>query len=366
MKTRAAVAIAPETDLELCEIEVDDPRPDEVRVRVVASGVCHTDAIVRDQWYPVPQPLVLGHEGAGIVEMVGSAVSGISPGDKVVLGPDYCGRCNQCRAGHPMYCDEFSVRNFGGQRLDGTTSFSGRDGRIGSHFMGQSSFAEHTNVAANSVIKVPDDAPLDILGPLGCGIMTGAGTVLNVLDPEPGSSIAIFGSGAVGMAGMLAAKAVGVTRIIMVDVVDERLRAAKELGATHTVNSRESDVVDEIRRMSDGGVNYALDTTGSSSVFPHLASALATRGHGALVGATRVGDMALFDARSLLQGGITISLAIEGDAVPSDFVPRLIDLRKQGLLPFDELITKYPIDQINKAFSDSAAGGALKPVVEFV
>jgi aryl-alcohol dehydrogenase len=365
MKTRAAVAVAPEQDLELREIEVDDPRPDEVRVRVVASGVCHTDAIVRDQWYPVPLPAVLGHEGAGVVEFVGSAVRGLSEGDKVVLGPDFCGRCKQCHMGHPMYCKDFSDRNFAGQRHDGTTSFSDGAGRIGSHFMGQSSFAEHTNVSANSVIKVPDDAPLDVLGPLGCGIMTGAGTVLNVLDPEPGSAIAVFGSGAVGMAAMLAAKAAGATTIIMIDIVDERLKFALEMGATHVVNATESDLVEKVRDITDGGVEYALDTTGSSSVFPQLTGVLTTLGHGALVGASRVGDEARFDARSLLQRGVTITMAIEGDAVPHYFVPRLLNLFERGLMPFDKLIKKYPIDDINDAFSDSAHGLALKPVVEF-
>lgn len=368
MKTRAAVAIGPEKDLEVWDIEVDDPRPDEVRVRIVASGVCHTDAIVRDQWYPVPQPVVLGHEGSGIVEFIGSAVKGLSPGDKVVLGPDYCGCCKQCQTGHPMYCSEFSDRNFSGRRTDGTSSFSKGDTSIGSHFMGQSSFAEHTNVSANSVIKVSDDAPLDILGPLGCGVMTGAGTVLNVLNPEAGSSIAIFGSGAVGMAAMLAAQAAGVSTIVMVDIVDERLSLAASLGATHTINTINTsgtELVDEIRRITGDGANFAVDTTGLSSVFPQMASVLATRGHGVLVGASRADDPAQFDARALLQGGVTISLAIEGDAVPKFFVPRLIDLYERGLLPFDKLIKRYAFSDINVAFADSANGAALKPVVDF-
>lgn len=365
MKTRAAVAVAPETDLEIREVEVDDPRADELRVRIVASGVCHTDAIIRDQWYPVPLPVVLGHEGAGIVEALGSDVQGFAVGDKVVLGPAFCGRCEQCLAGHPMYCVNFFDRNFGVRRPDGSTAFSDKQGPIGSHFFGQSSFAEHTNVVAHGAVKVPDDVPLDILGPLGCGIMTGSGAVLNVLKPTAGSSVAVFGTGAVGMAGMLAAKAAGATTIIMVDIVAERLEFAQQLGATHTVNSRDVDPVEAIREITGGGANYALDTTGVPAVFSQMTKSLATRGHGALVGAAKLGTEAPFDIGTLLLSGINISMVIEGDAVPKAFIPRLISLHAQGLFPFDRLIKKYPFQDINQAFADSADGSTLKPVIVF-
>lgn len=365
MKTRAAVATAPKTDLEIREVEVDDPRPDELRVKIVASGICHTDAIIRDQWYPVPLPVVLGHEGAGVVEGVGSAVQGFSVGDKVVIGPAFCGHCEQCISGHPMYCANFYDRNFGVQRQDGSKAFSDGQGAIGSHFFGQSSFAEYTNVVAHGVVKVPEDAPLDILGPLGCGIMTGSGAVLNVLEPKPGSSIAVFGTGAVGMAGMLAAKAAGATTIIMVDIVAERLTFAKELGATHTVNSKETDPVEAIKEITGGGVNYALDTTGVPAVFSQMTKSLATRGHGALVGAAKLGTEAPIDIGTLLLNGIQVSLVIEGDTVPKEFIPRLINLYAEGKFPFDKLIKTYSFEDINQAFADSADGLTLKPVITF-
>lgn len=365
MKTRAAVAIAPETDLEIREIEIDDPRPDELRVKIVASGVCHTDAIIRDQWYPVPLPVVLGHEGAGIVEAVGSDVQGFSVGDKVVMGPAFCGDCEQCLAGHPMYCVNFYDRNFGVQRPDGSKAFFDSQGAIGSHFFGQSSFAEHTNVVAHGAVKVPADAPLEILGPLGCGIMTGSGAVLNVLEPKPGSSIAVFGTGAVGMSGMLAAKAAGATTIIMVDIVPGRLAFAKELGATHIVNSKEVDPVEAIKEITGGGVDYALDTTGVPAVFAQMTKSLAIRGHGALVGAAKLGTEAPFDIGTLLLTGIKVSMVIEGDAVPKEFIPRLISLHARGLFPFDKLIKKYKFEDINQAFADSADGSTLKPVIVF-
>lgn len=366
MRTQAAVAIAPETDLEIKDLELDDPRPNEVQVKMVASGVCHTDAIIRDQWYPVPQPVVLGHEGAGVVEKVGDAVTDFEVGDKVVLGPSFCGECRQCLSGHPMYCIHFYDRNFGVRRTDGSTAFSDSEGtEVGSHFFGQSAFATYTNVTAHGAVKVQDNTPLELLGPLGCGIMTGSGAVLNVLRPKPGSSIVIFGTGAVGMAGMLAAKAAGASTIVMVDIVTSRLEFAKELGATHTVDSSAVDPVDRVREITGSGADYALDTTGVPAAFSQMTKSLAIRGHGVLVGAAKLGTEAAFDIGTLLTSGINISMVVEGDAVPREFIPRLIDLYQAGDFPFDRLTKTYSFDDINQAFVDSAEGRTLKPIVVF-
>lgn len=364
MKITAAVATAPETDLDIRELELDEPRPDEATVRLVASGVCHTDAIVRDQWYPTPLPAVLGHEGSGIVEAVGSAVTDLKVGDKVVLGPASCGVCEQCITGHPQYCVDFYAYNFGGTRPDGSVAFTQDGQAISSNFFGQSSFASYTNVRARNAVKVADDAPLELLGPLGCGIMTGSGAVLNVLKPGPGESIAIFGTGAVGLAGMLAAIAAGATTIIMVDIVPSRLEFAKELGATHVVNSREDDAVERIREITGGrGVSYALDTTGVPPVFSQMTKSLALRGHGALVGAAKLGTEAPFDIGTLLVSGITVSMVVEGDAVPREFIPKLISLYERGLFPFDKLVKTYGFSDINTAFADSESGETIKPVL---
>lgn len=363
MRTRAAIATAPGAELEIRDVEVDDPRPDELRVAIAATGICHTDAIIRDQWYPVPQPVVLGHEGAGVVEAVGSAVTDFSEGDHVVLGPSFCGRCLQCIAGHPMYCASFYDRNFGVRRPDGSTAFSDTHGAIGSHFFGQSSFAEHTNVTARGAVKVSDDVPLAILGPLGCGLMTGAGAVLNVLRPNPGATIAIFGTGAVGMAAMLAAQASGASTI-MVDLVGSRLEFAAELGAAHLVDSAQHDPVEAIRSLTGGGADYALDTTGVPAVFSQMTKSLRVLGHGALVGAAPLGTEAPFDIGTLLLSGITISMVIEGDAVPKEIIPRLVRLYRQGEFPFDQLTKTYAFDDINQAFADSAQGRTIKPVIE--
>lgn len=233
MKITAALATAPKAPFELTELGLDDLRPDEVRVKMVATGVCHTDAIVRDQVYPTPLPAVLGHEGAGVVEEVGSMVTSVRPGDSVVLSANSCGVCEQCLTGRPAYCTDFFGRNFSGTRADCSTALGNSGSAVSSHFFGQSSFATHVNVAARSVVKVDNDLPLQLLGPLGCGFQTGAGAVINSLRVRPGSAIAVFGTGAVGCAALMAAAAVGATTTVAIDIIDSRLTTAKELGATH-------------------------------------------------------------------------------------------------------------------------------------
>lgn len=365
MKTIAAVAFNKEVPLIITEVDLDEPRAGEVRVRMVASGVCHTDAIVRDQWYPTPLPAVLGHEGAGVVDAVGPGVTKVSVGDHVLLSFDHCGECANCASGIPSYCTNFFGANFGGRRADGSTGFSLDGEAISSHFFGQSSFANYANVPVNSVVQVPKRAPLEILAPLGCGIQTGAGAVLNSLAPTAGSSIVIFGAGAVGLSGLLGAVIANCTTVIAVDVHDSRLDFATELGATHVINGAKEDVVARVQEITGGGANYALETTGVPAVFTTMTKSLAVRGHGVVVGAAALGTNANFDIGSLLPMGITVTMVVEGDSVPSSFIPQLVDLFEKGLFPFDKLIKQYPFNEINTAFDDSAAGTTLKPVVVF-
>ncbi len=365
MKTTAAVAFAKEQPLTITEVELDEPRATEVRIRMVASGVCHTDAIVRDQWYPTPLPAVLGHEGAGVVDAIGSSVTKVAVGDHVLLSFDHCGECANCASGLPSYCTNFFGANFGGRRADGSSGFSLNGEQISSHFFGQSSFAEYANVSVNSVVKVSPTAPLEILAPLGCGIQTGAGAVLNSLNPAAGSSIVIFGAGAVGLSGLLAAIIANCTTIIAVDVHESRLAFARELGATHTINAAKADVVQEIATITGGGAQYALETTGVPAVFSTMTKSLAVRGHGVVVGAAALGTNANFDIGSLLPMGITVTMVVEGDSVPSQLVPQLVDLFERGLFPFDKLTKQYAFADINQAFEDSASGITLKPIVVF-
>lgn len=365
MKTTAAVAFEAEKPLTITELEIDEPRAGEARIRMVASGVCHTDAIVRDQWYPTPLPAVLGHEGAGVVEAVGPGVTTVEVGDHVLLSFNHCGTCANCSSGKPTYCASFFGDNFGGRRADGSTSYTHDGVAVSSHFFGQSSFAHYANVPVNSMVRVPKSAPLEILAPLGCGIQTGAGAVLNVLQPPAGTSFAVFGAGAVGLSGLMAAKIANCTTIIAVDVHDSRLELAKSLGATHTVNAAKVDVIEAIAAITGGGVNYALETTGVPAVFSNMTKCLAPRGHAVVVGAAAIGTNANFDIGSLLPMGITVQFVVEGDSVPSQFIPALVEMHEKGLFPFDRLVKTYPFADINKAFEDSAAGVTLKPVVVF-
>jgi aryl-alcohol dehydrogenase len=367
MQIKAAVVRQPRGPFRLEALDLDDPRPDEVRVRMVAAGVCHTDVLVRDQVYPTPLPAVLGHEGAGIVDAVGPGVRGLAPGDHVVLTVNTCGRCGNCLSGASTYCEQLYPRNFGGRRPDGTTSLTDPSGTaVSSHFFGQSSFATWANVAERAVVKVPADVPLKLLGPLGCGIQTGAGAVLNSLRPEVGSSIAVFGAGAVGFSAMLAALAVGCTTIIMIDINDDRLARAHSLGATHTVNSTRQDAAASILELTGGrGVDYALEATGVPGVLRQAADSLAVRGTVGLVGAGRPGTEAAFETGLSITRVWTLKMIIEGDAVPQVFIPRLIDLWKRGRFPFDQLTSPFPFEDIDKAFASSENGESIKPVLIF-
>lgn len=367
MRTTAAIATAPNTPFSIDAIELDDLRPDEVRVQMVASGVCHTDAAVRDGVIPTRFPVVLGHEGAGIVEAVGSAVQSVRPGDHVVLSANSCGHCAQCLSGRLAYCDDLYERNFAAHRPDGTTAFTNQTGEpVGSTFFGQSSFAAFSNVAERSVVPVDPDVDLTLVAPLGCGMQTGAGAILNELRPHPGASVAIFGTGAVGMAALLATRLTGATSIIAVDVVDSRLELADELGATHTINSRTENTAERLRHITAGhGVDFALDTTGIPAVLRTAVDALAVRGTAALVGSSRAGTEAHFEIGESLNKGWTFKTIIQGSSVPQTFIPALIGLWKQGRFPFDRFIRHYPHAGITTAFDDAERGVVIKPVIVY-
>ncbi|MGU7775745.1 NAD(P)-dependent alcohol dehydrogenase [Burkholderia sp. MR1-5-21] len=340
------------------------PQDDEVLVRVVATGLCHTDLIVRDQYYPVPLPAVLGHEGAGVIETVGPDVKNLKVGDHVILTYGACGHCNPCASGHEAYCKDFYPLNFGGFDAHGHTALQTPSGEpLHDHFFAQSSFATYAIARESNAIKVPADAPLELLGPLGCGIQTGAGAVINSLKVRPGSSFASYGAGAVGLSAVMAARVAGASIIVAIDVVPSRLELAMELGATHTVNSREVDMIDAVRTITGGGANFALESTGRPEVLSAGIEALGGLGTMGVVGAPKLGTKAEFDVNNLLLGGRSIRGIVEGDSVPQVFIPQLVQLYQQGRFPFDKLIKFYSLDQINQAAEDSTKGITLKPVL---
>jgi aryl-alcohol dehydrogenase len=360
---RAAVVRKKGGPFSIEQLQLEDPRSDEVLVRVVAAGMCHTDMVVRDQVYPVPQPIVLGHEGAGVVEKVGGSVSKVQPGDHVVLTFMSCGSCRMCQQGRPANCINFNAHNFSGARADGSGSLRDEHGPIHDHFFGQSSFGTFAVANERNVVKVPKTAPLELLGPLGCGIQTGAGAVMNALKIGPGASFAAFGAGAVGLSAVMAARAVGATTIIAVDVVPARLALAKEIGATHAVDAKQNDPVGAIKAITDGGVQFTLETTAVPEVVRQAIDALGVRGTCGIVGAAPPGTEVKIDITEFMQMSKTVYGIIEGDSVPEIFIPQLLDLHLQGRFPFDKLTKFYPFDSINEAASDSERGLTVKPII---
>ncbi|KIL48395.1 NAD(P)-dependent alcohol dehydrogenase [Jeotgalibacillus campisalis] len=360
MKIQAAVTHGLEEDFTVEEVELSEPKPNEVLVKIVATGICHTDAVARDMGL-CPFPAVLGHEGSGIVEKVGSAVTKIQTGDHVVLSFTYCGHCENCLSGHPTVCMKFNDLNFGGKMQDGTNRLHQNDQDV-STFFGQSSFGTFAVANEQNVVKVDPEVDIALLGPLGCGIQTGAGTVLNRIKPEFGTSIAIYGSGAVGLSAVMAAKIAGCLNIIAVDLHESRLELAKELGATHTLNGNDVDVVQEVKKITNGGAHYAVETTGVPPVVKQSIHGLRPLGSCAIVGVTP--EMTFDVHNDIMAEGKTVMGVIEGDSIPQLFIPQLVDYYKRGLFPFDKLVKLYEFDQINEAFEDSKKGTAIKPIVK--
>ncbi|WP_210587174.1 NAD(P)-dependent alcohol dehydrogenase [Streptomyces sp. GESEQ-35] len=364
--TRAAVVESGGAPFTLCDVALDEPGPHEAVVRMVATGLCHTDLGVASGGLPFPLPGVLGHEGAGVVEAVGPAVTGVAPGDHVVLSFTSCGECRNCHGGHPAYCATWLPLNLiGGRRADGTSTIS-RDGTpLGGHFFGQSSFAERALVDERSLVKVDSDVPLESIAPLGCGVQTGVGAVWNVLRPTLGSTVVVLGAGAVGLSAVMAAALTPATRIVAVDRVGERLSLARELGATHTVNAGEADLGEAMAEITGGqGADGVVETTGSVAVLRQGVDALAARGTLVVVGAPPFGAEVALDVNGLLGGKQVVGLTL-GDAETQSFIPSLVRLVKEGRLPLHRLISTYPFAEIDQAVRDMRAGKAIKPVLTF-
>ena len=364
MRIKAAVTHSKGAPFVIEEVELAPPQKHEILVKLVACGVCHTDEAVQHQFIPVPLPAVLGHEGCGIVEAIGPEVTEFQVGDKVGISFGFCGKCRNCRTGHPNACEHFNEINFGGVQPDGTTRLSTLDGKPISTFFGQSTFATHAVVNEAAAVKVQyDDIDLALVGPMGCGIQTGAGAVLNRLRPTFGSTIAVFGCGTVGMSAIMAAKIAGCEKIIAVGGNPKSLELAKELGATHTINRKEvDDIVGMIRNeITEGGCDFAIDTTGVAEFVKKALASVRFYGTAVVLGATgdvtiNIQDELMGDAKSLI--GI-----VEGDSIPKLFIPKLLDYYKKGMFPFDRLVKFYPFEQINEAFEESHSGKCIKAIL---
>jgi aryl-alcohol dehydrogenase len=345
------------------QLDLCDPRPDELLVEVVASGMCATDLHGRDAYYPTKFPKVFGHEGAGIVRAVGSGVSTFKAGDHVVMAYPWCGECPNCKTQRQTYCLHAFDLKMNGTRADGSTLHS-KDGQpVYSAFFQQSSFGNFTIANERFAVKVRNDVPLTNVSALACGGQTGAGAVLNVMQPKAGDSFVVFGVGAVGLSGLMSAKISGCDPIIAVDVHEHRLKLARELGAAHTINhTGRTDVVEEIRKITGLGARYTLETSALPSVFREAVEALMPAGTCVLLGSARKGTEATFET-PFLQNGRTVRGVIQGDSVPQEFIPQLVDHIAAGRFPVERMITFYDLAEINRAATESTSGATIKPVL---
>lgn len=348
-------------------VSVEDPRADEVLVEMRGVGICHTDMVMRDGHLPVPLPVVLGHEGSGIVRAVGSDVTGLAVGDHVVLSFMSCGACVSCDDHEPAYCHSWVPLNFFGARGDGSTALTDANGAaVHSHVFGQSSFATHAVVNQRNAVKVVKDLPLELLGPLGCGIQTGAGAVLNACLVRSGSSVAVIGVGAVGLSAIMAAGIAEASTIVAIDINDARIALARQLGATHGLRSDSGDFAELAKQAGcPAGFDYIIDTTGIIPLVNDAITALAPRGEIALVGAYAPGTPVLADATHIMSAGRIIRGVVEGSANPQAFIPELIDHYRAGRFPFDRLVEYFTFEELGAAIEAGETGKVVKPVVRF-
>jgi aryl-alcohol dehydrogenase len=364
--TTAAVLPGPGRPFELTEAEIEAPRAGEALIELAGTGVCHTDLSVAGGGLAPGMPVVLGHEGAGVVVEVGEGVSHISPGDGVVLSYAHCDACVACRSGRPAYCEDALGLNFSCRRSDGSTALRA-DGEkpLGSHFFGQSSFARHAVVHASSAVPVDArPAELPLLGPLGCSVQTGAGTLLHALAPAAGLSVAIFGAGAVGLSALMAAPAAGAGPVHVIEPDPGRRELALELGAAEALDPAAVDVARTLRKLTHGGAGIAIDTVGTASVIGAAIASLRSPGRCATL-ALHPGANPIEVDQSVLLFGRTLEGVIEGDTVPAEFIPRLVALWREGRMPIERLIRTYPFEEIGRACEDARSGATIKPVLTF-
>ncbi|MFI5978904.1 NAD(P)-dependent alcohol dehydrogenase [Streptomyces sp. NPDC051452] len=336
-----------------------EPGAGEILVEIAGCGMCRTDLAVRRSAGRSPLPAVLGHEGAGVVVRTGGGPdTAIGVGDHVVLSFDSCGHCRNCRGAAPAYCDSFASLNLFGGRKDAPQLTDATGGALAPRWFGQSSFAQYALIHARNAVRVDPALPVELLGPLGCGFLTGAGAVLNTFGAGPGDTLAVFGAGAVGLAAVMAATAAGAVTVA-VDRHPGRLTLAKRFGAI-PLPAEGAGLPQRIRRLTDGGAQYALDTTASTPLINDALRALRPTGSLGLV--ARLNTALPLDPGTLDRGR-SIRHICEGDAVPGLLIPRLIGLWPAGRFPFDQLIRTYPLADINEAERDCAAGGVVKPVL---
>ncbi len=364
---KAAVLYEPRSRFVVEDVEVQEPKHGEVMVRMVAGGVCHSDLHVVKGDMVAPLPAILGHEGAGIVEMVGKGVTSVQKGDHVIpLWRVSCGQCEWCLGGRPALCDRgFQIRSKG-CLADGTSRFRKGSTEI-KHFAGVSTFANLSVMMEQAVVKIRSDIPLEKAALVGCGVITGVGAVVNAAQVRPGSSVAVFGTGGVGLNVIQGAALVGAGKIIAVDLLDNKLEFAREMGATHEVNASQTDPVARIKELTGGqGADYAFEVIGLPETISQSVEVLRKRGIAVIVGVTRPEATIPLATFPMVFQERTVMGSIYGSARPRVDIPTLIDLYMEGKLKLDPLLTRaYPLEEINEAYEALERGETARSVVTF-
>lgn len=363
MKIKAMIAPGDGREFTYSDVEIDDPRADEILTKIEAVGLCHTDVLAQHGVFQFGTASVLGHEGAGVVERIGSDISKVKVGDRVCLSFRSCGVCQKCQTEQPASCQDFAPLNVSGGRVDGSKALSHNGEVLASNFFGQSSFATHALTYEQNVVKIPDDIPFEIAAPMGCGVQTGAGAIMNSLDCEAGTSLVVAGCGVVGLSAVMAGKIRGCDPIAVIEPVAARRELALELGATHVIDPLASDIAQQLKGIFPSGVNYALDSSARADVLEVLLDNLAVKGELGLVGIIDPNADFICSGAVLMSKGLSVHAIIEGDSHPDSFIPELIAHFKAGRLPLDRLIATYPLKEINTAIKDQSAGDCTKVVL---
>jgi aryl-alcohol dehydrogenase len=361
---RSLVSLSRYPKVKLAKIELDEPQAHEVLVKISSCGICGTDHEVLNGDLPTGKPCVLGHEGAGIIEAIGSKVSQFKVGDRVLISFPSCGTCRNCLRDQPRYCELAGPLSFGFQRLDGSHAIKkANGGKLYGNFFQQSSWSTHAITTERNLIKVPDSIDLDLMGPLGCSITTGAGAVLNELQPQAGSSIAIFGGGSTGLAAVMAAVVRECETIIVVDPNSNRLKLAKKLGATHVFKSEKEAIAAKIRLLTKNRLDYSLDCTLGGKMVPAAMESLGILGVCGMVGGGSPLQTFTLNHADTLYGKRLIGIVGGGGKTP-DAHQHIMQLHEQGKFPLEKLVKFYPFKKINDAIRDSLSGKVVKPILK--
>lgn len=378
MKTRAAVLYemgasqpyAESLPLVIDEITLAAPERGEVLVEIVGAGLCHSDLSVVDGSRPRPVPMVLGHEASGIVREVGPDVTEFAPGDHVVFSwVPVCGRCVYCVTGRGALCEPGAQTNLAGTLLSGSRRFTdsrSRPPQACSHHLGVSAFSQFTVAAQESLVKIDAGLPLGMAALFGCAVMTGVGAVINTAGVKPGASVAVFGMGGVGLSAIMGASAVSAYPIIAIDRVDDKLRLAREVGATHTINAVQDAPVEAIKELAGGGSDYAFESVGSEAVLIQAYESTKRGGTTITVGLPAPSKMFAVSALSIVAEERTIKGSFMGSCVPRRDVPRYIGMYQAGILPVDKLQThNLQLDGINAGSDRLAQAQAVRQIIDF-